>query len=103
MAIKKDREHFPVKTDPTPNWGALFAPLLLVLLVLLGDRLKTKVSHMEVLDDLNSQICSSEAGASFFKCFESHTSITRKKKNQKIKQKSINEKPHKKSRENDNF
>ena len=66
MAIKKDREHFPVKTDPTPNWGALFAPLLLVLLVLLGDRLKTKVSHIEVFDDLNSQICSSEAGASFF-------------------------------------
>ena len=60
-------------------------------------------SSMEVLDDLGGQICSSEAGASFFKCFESHTSITRKKKNPKIKQKSINEKPHKKSRENDNF
>jgi hypothetical protein len=56
MAIKKDREHFPIKTDPTPNWGALFSPLLLVLLVLLGDRLKTKVSHMEVFDDLNCQI-----------------------------------------------
>jgi alpha-tubulin suppressor-like RCC1 family protein len=27
-----------------------------VLLVLLGDRLKTKVSHMEVFDDLNCQI-----------------------------------------------
>ena len=58
------------KTDPTPNWGALFTPLLLVLLVLLGDRLKTKVSHMEVFDDLNSQIWIAFAALAFFKCFE---------------------------------
>jgi len=59
MAIKKDREHFPVKTDPTPNWGARS-----------GDRLKTKVSHMEVFCDLNYQKCLSSRGASFFPCFE---------------------------------
>ena len=59
MAIQKDRDH--LRQD---SFFIDFFCWSLGHRTLWGP--KTKVSHMEVFDDLNNQICSSEAGASFF-------------------------------------